>query len=124
MRKNMKQTENAASHWPSFWNEASPESSWIPVPKAKVRWYPAEYPTTTPPVFLGNWGGYGVWTYRSGISLVTRDRIRISHFPLIGLQPRKEGRIWVDGALQVCRTLGLFAERLAAGPYGPLRGLD
>lgn len=111
-----------ADHWPEYWNEASPDSPWMPASKeCALRWKPYDMARQPSPVFLGQWGGYDVWTYaegRPGISLVCRDGNRTGYFPVMGLPPRDEGRKWVDGALTVCRDLGLWPKRLGEEPYG------
>lgn len=105
--------------WPTMWTEANAATPFEPWPSVPMRYQPSDGSAT----FLGRWGGYDVWTYnenRAGISLVTKNGARLAYFPLAGMPPLEEGKVWVDGALAVTRMLKLpkFEAAFRAGQYG------
>jgi hypothetical protein len=110
-----------SSEWPAAWAKADASTLFEPWPAVKARTSKGKS------TFLGRWGGYDVRTYWGGIGreigilLVDERRYETGIFPLAGIPPRPEGKVWVDGALAVARVLGLFAEEFKHGPYGRLR---
>ena len=75
-----------------------------------------------PGTFLGRWGVYDVRALddgRPGLYLVRPDGLTTAYFPLAGIVPLEGAEMWVDGALAVAKSLGLWLEKFAAGPYGP-----
>lgn len=111
----------SGKEWPASWTQADASTPFEPWPAVQQRWSRLES------TFLGRWGGYDVVTYCGGtkvdfgILLLDEARCETGWFPLIGVPPREEGRVWVDGALAIAKVLGLFTEHFKHGPYGRVR---